>query len=87
MFQFELLYLLCELSWAETDLFITNLDLSCNAADLPSSHELSSYYSREDERGAHRVIRDTDPIGASYDRYLRSSVLKFILLQIGIHVG
>lgn len=56
-------------------------------ADLPSSHELSSYYSREDERGAHRVIRDTDPIGASYDRYLRSSVLKFILLQIGIHVG
>lgn len=43
--------------------------------DLPSGHELSSYYSREDERAAHRVIRDTDPIAASYDRYLRSSQL------------
>ncbi|KAL3524425.1 hypothetical protein ACH5RR_017259 [Cinchona calisaya] len=41
--------------------------------DLPSGHELSNYYAREGERAAHRVIRDTDPIGASYDRYLRSS--------------
>ncbi|XP_057950817.1 RNA-binding protein 2-like isoform X2 [Malania oleifera] len=48
--------------------------------DLPGSHELSSYYTRDDERGAHRairdpVIRDTDSIGASYDRYLRSAQL------------
>ncbi|KAI5657642.1 hypothetical protein M9H77_26435 [Catharanthus roseus] len=40
--------------------------------DVPSGHDLSNYYAREDERAA-RVIRDTDPIGASYDRYLRSS--------------
>ncbi|XP_027110039.1 RNA-binding protein 2-like isoform X1 [Coffea eugenioides] len=43
--------------------------------DVPSGHELSNYYAREDERVSHRVIRDTDPIGASYDRYLRSSQL------------
>lgn len=43
-------------------------------ADVPSGHDLSNYYVREDERVSHRVIRDTDPIGASYDRYLRSSV-------------
>lgn len=43
--------------------------------DAPSSHELPSYFSRDDERGALRGIRDTDTIGASYDRYLRSAQL------------
>ncbi|XP_059667273.1 RNA-binding protein 1-like isoform X2 [Cornus florida] len=37
------------------------------------AHELPSYYARENERGAHRVIRDSDSIGASYDHYLRSA--------------
>ncbi|KAA8533572.1 hypothetical protein F0562_030994 [Nyssa sinensis] len=41
--------------------------------DVPGGHELPSYYARDDERVAHRVIRDTDSIGASYDRYLRSA--------------
>uniref|UniRef100_A0A5B7A354 RRM domain-containing protein n=1 Tax=Davidia involucrata TaxID=16924 RepID=A0A5B7A354_DAVIN len=40
--------------------------------ELPG-HEFSSYYARDDDRGGHRVIRDTDSIGASYDRYLRSA--------------
>ncbi|CAI9086924.1 OLC1v1020854C1 [Oldenlandia corymbosa var. corymbosa] len=42
--------------------------------DVPSGHDLASYYAHEDERVSHRIIRDTDPIGASYDRYLRNSV-------------
>uniref|UniRef100_A0A5B7A0L8 Putative RNA-binding protein with multiple splicing n=1 Tax=Davidia involucrata TaxID=16924 RepID=A0A5B7A0L8_DAVIN len=41
--------------------------------DVPGGHELPSYYARDDERGAHRISRDTDSIGASYDRYLRSA--------------
>lgn len=45
-----------------------------NLVDGPGGHDLSSYYSRDDERGTLRGIRDTDTIGASYDRYLRSAV-------------
>ncbi|GAV82823.1 RRM_1 domain-containing protein [Cephalotus follicularis] len=41
--------------------------------DIHSGHELSSYYSRDDDRGALRGIRDSDSIGASYDRYLRNA--------------
>ncbi|KAH9780227.1 hypothetical protein KPL71_008005 [Citrus sinensis] len=41
--------------------------------DVPSGHELSSYYTRDDDRGALRGMRDTDSLGASYDRYLRSA--------------
>ncbi|KAI8028741.1 RNA-binding protein 1 [Camellia lanceoleosa] len=40
---------------------------------VPSGHELPGYFTRDDERAAHRVMRDTDSIGASYDRYLRSA--------------
>ncbi|XP_011084538.1 RNA-binding protein 1-like isoform X1 [Sesamum indicum] len=41
--------------------------------EIPSRHDLSGYYAREDDRGGLRVIRDTDSINASYDRYLRST--------------
>ncbi|KAL7254350.1 hypothetical protein ACSBR1_008699 [Camellia fascicularis] len=41
--------------------------------DVPSGHELPGYFTRDNERAAHRVMRDTDSIGASYDRYLRSA--------------
>ncbi|GLT73580.1 hypothetical protein SLA2020_454270 [Shorea laevis] len=41
--------------------------------DVPGGHELPSYYARDDDRGTLRGIRDTDSIGASYDRYLRSA--------------
>ncbi|CAL1366439.1 unnamed protein product [Linum trigynum] len=47
--------------------------------DVPGGRDLSNYYGREDERGGGggggggvRVIRDTDALGSSYDRYLRS---------------
>ncbi|OMO87899.1 hypothetical protein CCACVL1_08682 [Corchorus capsularis] len=40
--------------------------------DVSGGHELG-YYSRDDDRGAIRAIRDSDSIGASYDRYLRST--------------
>ncbi|XP_061956349.1 RNA-binding protein 1-like isoform X1 [Populus nigra] len=43
--------------------------------DIPSGRDLSSYYSRDDDRGALHVIRDSDSIGASYDRYLRSGTV------------
>ncbi|XP_052210048.1 RNA-binding protein 1-like [Diospyros lotus] len=44
--------------------------------DLPGGNELPGYYTHGDERaGTHRVIRDTDAIGASYDRYLRGAQL------------
>jgi hypothetical protein len=47
--------------------------------DVPSGRDLSSYYSRDDDRGALRVVRDSDSIGASYDRYLHSGVLGYSL--------
>ncbi|KAL8519543.1 hypothetical protein ACS0TY_010468 [Phlomoides rotata] len=40
--------------------------------EMPSGPDLPSYYPRDDDRAGVRVIRDTDSINASYDRYLRS---------------
>lgn len=48
--------------------------------DVPSGPEFPGYYGRDDERGMPRVIRDTDPIEASYERYLRSGVIHFYFL-------
>ncbi|XP_055829810.1 RNA-binding protein 1-like isoform X2 [Solanum dulcamara] len=48
--------------------------------DAPSGPEYPGYYGRADERGMPRVIRDADPIEASYERYLRSG-------QISSHVA
>lgn len=42
---------------------------------MPSGHDLTNYYAREDERRGHHVIRDTDSINASYDRYLQGGVI------------
>lgn len=39
--------------------------------DVPGGRDLPSYFAREDERGTHLVVKDSDSIGASYDRYLR----------------
>ena len=57
--------------------FLCGLLLKCvlNLVVVSGGHELSSYYSRDDDRGAMQAIRDSDSIGASYDRYLRSTVL------------
>ncbi|XP_042503783.1 RNA-binding protein 1-like [Macadamia integrifolia] len=41
--------------------------------DVAGSHEFPSYFPREDERGAPRVVRDNESIGASFDRYLRQA--------------
>ncbi|XP_077243105.1 RNA-binding protein 2-like [Tasmannia lanceolata] len=40
--------------------------------DIPGGHELAGYYPRDDERGGQRIVRDTESIGASYDRYLHN---------------
>lgn len=42
--------------------------------DVPGGRDLPSYFGREDERGSHLVVKDSDTIGASYDRYLRVTV-------------
>ncbi|GMJ14978.1 hypothetical protein like AT1G21320 [Hibiscus trionum] len=42
---------------------------------ISGGHEHSSYYSRENDRGAMRVTRDVDYVGASYDRYIRGTQL------------
>ncbi|KAF8379765.1 hypothetical protein HHK36_029214 [Tetracentron sinense] len=41
--------------------------------DLPGGHEFAGYFPRDDDRGAPRMARDTESIGASYDRYLRNA--------------
>ncbi|XP_016499043.2 RNA-binding protein 2 isoform X4 [Nicotiana tabacum] len=40
--------------------------------DIPSRPEMPGYYGRNGEQGTHHAIRDTDPIEASYEQYLRS---------------
>ncbi|XP_078174075.1 RNA-binding protein 1-like isoform X2 [Carex rostrata] len=43
--------------------------------DVPGGRDLPPYYpSREEERPGYRIVRDTEPIGASYDRYLRNGL-------------
>ncbi|KAL1822308.1 hypothetical protein DCAR_0310136 [Daucus carota subsp. sativus] len=39
--------------------------------DVPAGHDLPNYYGRDDGRGAPRVMKEADSLGASYDRYLR----------------
>ncbi|KAL7214052.1 hypothetical protein ACSBR1_026469 [Camellia fascicularis] len=41
--------------------------------DVSSGHDFPSYFGRDDERAAHRFIGDSDSVGASYDRYMRSA--------------
>lgn len=42
--------------------------------DVPSGHDLTGYYGREDARGAPHGMREGDSLGASYERYLRGGV-------------
>ncbi|KAE8694283.1 MEG5 [Hibiscus syriacus] len=42
---------------------------------ISGGHELSSYYSRDGDRGAVRITSDSDPFGSAYDRYLRGTQL------------
>ncbi|KAG5533904.1 hypothetical protein RHGRI_027934 [Rhododendron griersonianum] len=41
--------------------------------DVSGGHELGGYFARDVERTAYPVLRDTDSLGASYDRYLRNA--------------
>ncbi|KAJ7965304.1 RNA-binding protein [Quillaja saponaria] len=41
--------------------------------DLSGGHDLPNYFPHDEDRGPLRVIRDTESIGASYDRYLRTA--------------
>lgn len=54
------------------NIFISNILLYC--AEMPVSHDISHLYAREDGRGGLRVIRESDSINESYDRYLQTGV-------------
>ncbi|XP_061352444.1 RNA-binding protein 1-like [Gastrolobium bilobum] len=41
--------------------------------DVSGVHDLPSYYPHDDDRGGLRVVRDTESLDASYERYLRSA--------------
>lgn len=41
--------------------------------DIPGGRDLPNYFGHEGERGNHLVVKDSDTIGASYDRYLRGT--------------
>ncbi|CAA0810166.1 Unknown protein [Striga hermonthica] len=45
------------------------------SVEMPTSHEMPNYFARPDDRSGSRVVRDTDSINASYDRYLRNTQL------------
>lgn len=46
-----------------------------NSEDVSGVHDLANYLSRDDDRGGLQVIRDTESLEASYERYLHSAVL------------
>lgn len=58
-------------------LFRIKLRIVC-FEDVSGVHDFASYYPHDDDRGGGgglRVIRDTESLEASYERYLRSAVL------------
>ena len=50
--------------------------------DVPAGHDLPNYYGRDDGRGAPRVMKEADSLGASYDRYLRGVVHMIFSLNL-----
>ncbi|CAD5181756.1 unnamed protein product [Musa acuminata subsp. malaccensis] len=44
---------------------------------VPSGSDVFAYYPREDEGTAHPTVRDTESLGASYDRYLRNGISSY----------
>lgn len=51
------------------------LKILFNFEDVSGVHDMPGYYPHDDDRGGLRVIRDTESLDASYERYLRSAVL------------
>ncbi|KAI3731374.1 hypothetical protein L1987_62562 [Smallanthus sonchifolius] len=41
--------------------------------DVPGGHDMAGYAARENVKGNPLVVKDSDTIGASYDRYLRGT--------------
>nr|CAD1821393.1 unnamed protein product [Ananas comosus var. bracteatus] len=46
-------------------------------ADVPAGPEIAGYYPRDEGRAGYRAVKDTEAIGASYDRYLRDGMASF----------
>lgn len=51
------------------------ISILLNFEDVSGVHNLPSYFPPDDDRGRLQVIRDTESLDASYERYLRSAVL------------
>ncbi|RWR86600.1 RNA recognition motif domain-containing protein [Cinnamomum micranthum f. kanehirae] len=45
--------------------------------DVSGGHELPGFYPRDEERGGHRLTREAETFGASYDRYLRGQMSSY----------
>ncbi|CAL9126324.1 unnamed protein product [Musa textilis] len=45
--------------------------------DMPGGSEMLGYYTHDEERTGFRVIRDTETVEASYDRYLRNGISSY----------
>ncbi|OAY67947.1 RNA-binding protein 1 [Ananas comosus] len=45
--------------------------------DVPAGPEIAGYYPRDEGRAGYRAVKDTEAIGASYDRYLRDGMASF----------
>lgn len=46
-----------------------------NFEDVSGVHDLPGYFTHNDDGGRLGVIRDTESLDASYERYLRNAVL------------
>jgi len=51
-----------------------------NFEDVSGVHNLANYFPHDDDRGRLQVIRDTESLDASYERYLRNAVLIIFLV-------
>ncbi|KAG1362275.1 protein MATERNALLY EXPRESSED GENE 5 [Cocos nucifera] len=45
--------------------------------DVPGGSEYGGYYPHEEGRAGHRVIRDTESISASYERFLHDGIISY----------
>lgn len=47
---------------------------------------MANYYPRDDDRGGIQVIRDTESLEASYERYLHSAVLVVLTIPTWLRI-
>lgn len=58
------------------------ISILLNFEDVSGVHDLASYYPHDADRGRLQVVRDTESLDASYERYLRNAVLIIIFMLL-----